>query len=133
MVTKCSWCIKVISLINMMVFASCVNNDEGNKNLLLPRQLFSQSAEILNDEIKNIFNMRDSLEVDSLHEALEKKLVDINFSYPPETDLLLTEQENDSLFKLLSVFRNIKEEKLKEFHINKTDTIENEIEKKEKA
>ena len=133
MVEKCSWCLKVISLINVMVLASCVNNDEGNKNLLLPRQLFSQSAEILNDEIKNIFNMRDSLEVDSLHEALEKKLVDINFSYPPETDLLLTEQENDSLFKLLSVFRNIKEEKLKEFHINKTDTIENEIEKKEKA
>lgn len=133
MVAKCSWCLKVISLINVMVLASCVNNDEGNKNLLLPRQLFSQSAEILNDEIKNIFNMRDSLEVDSLHEALEKKLVDINFSYPPETDLLLTEQENDSLFKLLSHFRNIKEEKLKEFHINKTDTIENEIEKKEKA
>ena len=133
MVAKCSWCIKVISLLNVMVFASCVNNDEENKNLLLPRQLFSQSAEILNDEIKNIFNMRDSLEVDSLHEALEKKLVDINFSYPPETDLLLTEQENDSLFKLLSLFRNIKEEKLKEFHINKTDTIENEIEKKEKA
>ena len=133
MVEKCSWCLKVISLINVMVLASCVNNDEGNKNLLLPRQLFSQSAELLNDEIKNIFNMRDSLEVDSLHEALEKKLVDINFSYPPETDLLLTEQENDSLFKLLSVFRNIKEEKLKEFHINKTDTIENEIEKKEKA
>ena len=133
MVAKCSWCSKVISLINVMVLASCVNNDEGNKNLLLPRQLFSQSAEILNDEIKNIFNMRDSLEVDSLHEALEKKLVDLNFSYPPETDLLLTEQENDSLFKLLSLFRNIKEEKLKEFHINKTDTIENEIEKKEKA
>lgn len=88
------------------------------------RILFSKSADLIKEYQQKLLQAKDSASLDSLSEQFEKKIIDINFSVSPETDLKLTEQENDSLYNLLSVIQNIKSNKLLEFSIIKKDTIQ---------
>ncbi|MCH5227508.1 MAG: hypothetical protein J1F16_06825 [Muribaculaceae bacterium] len=91
------------------------------------RQLFTLSAINILEFTERISNSKDSSEIDSLTQLFEKTITDINFSVPPETDLKLTEQENDSLFKLLKQMRSETQARLYELGQVKNDTL-NEVE-----
>ena len=101
---------------------SCVKkeNKEQNED---SQKLFEQSALLIKEFSEKIKTAQDSASVDSLSELFEKKLTQINFDFPAETDLKLSEQDNDSLFKLIRQYQNIKILKLSE--LEKTDTLEN--------
>ena len=121
--------IKIFALKGILFYAftflfllSCERNkniDEGQDG----RELFSHSAELYQEYGILISNSKDSLSIDSLMEKLEKTITDINFSVPPDTDLKLTEQENDSLFKLMESLIQIKKEKLIELSKIEKDSI----------
>ena len=121
--------IKIFALKGILFYAftflfllSCERNkniDEGQDG----RELFSRSAELYQEYGILISNSKDSLSIDSLMEKLEKTITDINFSVPPDTDLKLTEQENDSLFKLMESLIQIKKEKLIELSKIEKDSI----------
>ena len=71
----------------------------------------------------------DTATVDSLAMAYDKKLTEVNFSVPFLTDVKLTEQENDSLKKLINNFVKTKAAKMKELsrhNVTSPDTIANE-------
>ena len=85
--------------------------------------LFTQSVNLLNQITQQLTFAKDSLSVDSLSDLFEKKIVEINFSVSPETDLNLTEQENDSLSKLYRKYLSIKSTKLIEFSITYNDSV----------
>lgn len=87
------------------------------------RELFRQSAELLNEATQKISIAKDSMEIDSLSLNYEKRITDINFSFPPKTDYKLTEQENDSLFKLIKILQDVKKLKLEDLHKAYQDTI----------
>ena len=87
------------------------------------RELFSRSSKTILEAIKELGLANDSMSVDSLQTLFEKKITDINFSFPAQTDLNLTEQENDSLFKLLQDLESLRKEKLLHFSRMYLDTI----------
>ena len=86
-------------------------------------ELFNNSAELIINVTSQINQACDSAAVDSLYAVYEKKITDINFSVPPETDLKLTEQENDSLFRLQQRLNLIVKMRLEMFHKTYADTI----------
>ena len=86
-------------------------------------KLFTESASLIQEFIGEFREAVDSLEIDSLNEAFDKRIVEINFSVPPETDLKLTEQDNDSLFNLLKIMRKERDSRLKELAKPYPDTI----------
>ena len=99
-----------------LIFISCTHKKEKTTDEPA-RRLFDKSAVLSVDFIKQIQFAKDSVEVDSIIERFEKKLTEINFSFPPETDYNLTEEENDSLFRLFQEINRVKEEKLKSLNL----------------
>lgn len=106
----------------LLIFSSCRKN-EIKDPYPEARKLFVETTKLINKYSSDIRLANDSISVDSLELNFEKKLTEINFSFPPETDFKLTEQENDSIYKLLKTLKKIKEERLRTFHLIKTDTV----------
>lgn len=89
--------------------------------------LFDESAQVIIEYTDKIRAAQDSLSVDSLSEAFEKRIIDINFSFPGDTDLKLSEQDNDSLYSLLQTYLNVKKEVYRNLAISPVDSLESEI------
>lgn len=99
----------------MSVMTIACNRKEDTMKSEEARDLFSNSAKFIQSINRSMMSATDSSYVDSLSKVFEKGITDVNFSFPPQTDFKLTEQENDSLFKLMEEMRCIKQEKLKSF------------------
>ena len=83
---------------------SC-NVKKEHDNLEEPEKLFTKTIEFLSESISKIEEMNDSNDVSNLIENVDKGLTAINFSVPPATDYKLSEQENDSIIKLMESFK----------------------------
>lgn len=81
------------------------------------RRLFNESAQMIADITTKVQNATDSSGIDSLNRIFEKRITEINFSVPSETDLKLTEEENDSIFKLMKELKKQMSEKLISFSV----------------
>ena len=102
---------------------ACQNKDSKDKNDEEASHLFTKSAELIISFTNQLENAQDSTSIDSIINNLEKKLVDLNFSFPPNTDLKLTEQENDSLYKLMQKYKEVRNKRLHNPYILKEDSI----------
>lgn len=96
---------------------------EVKEDQIYSRQLFQDSSNEIIKYINYISCATDSTQLDSISQRFEKRITEINFSYPPDTDLNLTEEENDSLFKLLTQLEKIKKQKQKDLIKSDNDTI----------
>ena len=118
---------KKIGILLGSILLCCIGckKEDSSENIDEARDLFNRSAQTIIYFISQIKQASDSLTIDSLNLAFEKNLIDINFSYPPQTDMKLTEHENDSLFKLMSDLKSISEKKLVYFkEIQISDSLE---------
>lgn len=107
-----------------LVMMACQQKRETD-NGVDATQLFNQSAELMIEMTNQIRNATDSSMIDSLSKLYEKRVIDINFSFPPQTDLKLSEQDNDSLFKLANQLLETKSLKLKGLSIVEPDSVLN--------
>ena len=110
------FCTKYIGLSLFVVLfslTSCMENKKKEDNQEA-RNLFNESSQLIIKSKNNILNAQDSAAIDSIIDNFDKLITDINFRYPALTDLKLTEQENDSILKLMSELKTIKEKKLEE-------------------
>lgn len=103
-------------LILIVLFSACKKAVKDDQKVYA-LTLYENSVELLNKVRDSIDEAQDSTQVDSLYALMEKKMTEINFSVPPETDLKLSEQENDSIYKLLSGINNLRQKKLEEFSV----------------
>lgn len=99
-----------------LFFAGCNHKEDPSKDFE-SRDLFEKSVVLIKRTTANIEIAQDSIKVDSLLKLFEKQITDLNFSYPPETDLQLTEEDNDSLFGLLNNMQKIREQRLLDLHL----------------
>lgn len=114
--------IGILGTVILLSFYSCQKH-ENKDNSEEARELFNKSAFLINEFTDKIASAQDSLTVDSLQQLFEKRIVDLNFSFSPETDYKLTEEENDSIFYLMSRMKNITHLKLEEFSIQVPDSL----------
>lgn len=90
-------------LLIMSSFSCNVKKEHDNREE--PEKLFTKTIEFLSESISKIEEMNDSNDVSNLIENVDKGLTAINFSVPPATDYKLSEQENDSIIKLMESFK----------------------------
>lgn len=102
---------KFIVLFLIMGIISCVSNKKKTSTEE-SSVLFQNSVLIYNEYSDKIALIPDSIAMDSLLNEMDRQITDLNFSFAANTDLNLTEQENDSLFKLMNRVLILKKEKL---------------------
>lgn len=110
--------------IALCFLSSCSHRDSKNDHAMA-EQLFIKSVKLITAYTDSIGNTTDSTAFNRMRNEFDEKLAKVNFQFPPDTDLSLTEEENDSLVRLLEKLRNVIIEKDK--NLIPADTVTDSI------
>ena len=77
-------------------------------------EMYARMSRLTENYTKKLASVSDSASWANLCKEYEDSLDKISFSYPPDTDLLMTEGQNDSVHKLMEEYIRIREEKIEE-------------------
>lgn len=100
----------------LIMLASChVEQNDSGKGMA--HQLFAKSVSLVKVYTDSIGSVNDSASFNRMREDFDEKMAKINFQFPPDTDLNMTEEENDSLIKMLDRLVKIIREKREAFEI----------------
>lgn len=91
--------ISIAAVMALLLFASCRNNEE-RKDRREARHLFISTFNLTAAYCDSMKCAADSAAVIRLDNDYQEKLTKLNLSVSPETDALLTEGENDTLYML---------------------------------
>lgn len=83
----------------LLILAACVEK-KTDSGRIAARSLYQQSEDILSKYTDSVRNARDSASLLGIMERLDIALTDCEFTYPPETDLRMSEGENATLANL---------------------------------
>lgn len=97
-----------------MVFAGC-GKQRNTDPRLEARNLYGKNMSMLRMYIDSVENARDSASVNRLIVNYGEKQVKLYYDFPPDTDLKLTEDENDTLSVMTERLLSAREEKLRRF------------------
>lgn len=75
-------------------------------------EMFARISHLTETYSKKLTSVSDSTSWANVCKEYEDSLDKINFSFPPDTDLLMTEGQNDSIHKLMEEYVRIREEKI---------------------
>ena len=118
-----------VALLLYVVFAtlSCSGRQITEQEENAP-QLYSRSAACIRKFTDSIKGAPDSASVRRLMNEFQESLTKINFEFPPNTDLSLGEDENDTLFYLTSRLIETRDQRLKSFSDADSDSTASSIE-----
>ena len=106
--------ISATSILVMTALLSCHrNNNEGNHEVA--RQLFMKSMYLTEKYIDSLEQAKDSAALNRIVENFNLKITSVNYEFPPDTDLDLSEEENDSLIRMFKRIDSTVGKKLKSF------------------
>ena len=101
-------------LVAVTVLLSCHGNADHENNEAA-RQLFLKSKHLTEEYIDSLEHAKDSTAINRMVENFNIKLTTVNYQFPPDTDLDLTEEENDSLIRMFKRVESTVSKKLKGF------------------
>lgn len=82
-----------------MIVSSCQGN--GNKNAVdSARSLYERSVKMLNQYSDSVKNAKDSATFERLIKQYESEITKLNYEYPADTQINMSEGENDTLTNL---------------------------------
>ncbi len=70
--------------------------------------LFNKSESLIRLYIDSVKNATDSLKLYEIISHFDNKMTNLNYEFPPDTDLMMSEEENDSLIKLYKKWEKVK-------------------------
>ena len=113
-----------VSILSYAVFSttSCSGRQITEQEENAPR-LYARSTACIRKYIDSIKTAPDSSAVTRLMNEFQESLTKINFEFPPNTDLSLGEDENDTLFYLTSRLIETRDQRLKSFAVSDSDSI----------
>lgn len=94
-----------------LVAAGCSKAD-GRKDRGDATDMFERIRRLTLEYTEKLESAPDSADWATLCSEFEEKLDKVNFSYPPDTDLLLTEGQNDTIFFLMQEYARIRDERI---------------------
>ncbi len=98
---------KIVRTIMMAVILSPLvgcKRENKEKDRTGADEMFSRITTLTSNYISKLAAASDSAEWASLCHEFEDSLDKINFAYPPDTDLLLTEGQNDTIQNMLQQY-----------------------------
>lgn len=102
--------------------ASCTHDNTSQRDPYAIR-LYEQSRQLLLQYTDSFQSARDTAAIARIEKSYHDKLLKINFSVPPDTDIRMSEGENDTLYMLTKKMLVVKEKRLKKLTTS-ADTIE---------
>lgn len=88
-----------------------------NENEREAGDLFRESYALIKSYTDSLAKAPDSAAVASLSEHFENKITRLNFKYRADTDLEMTEQENDTLAVMLERYVIARDSRLEKLHL----------------
>lgn len=100
----------VLSTLGFSLGMTGCREAKGNDRAMA-EQLFAKSERIVRLYTDSVRHVRDSASLHRMEEGVNARLSNINYQFPSDTDLRLTEEENDSLIKLMDRLTSLINEK----------------------
>ena len=100
------------ALIAVIASGGC-RRDNKDTDHAMAAQLFGKSVSLINLYTDSMRTARDSAALKRMTNDFDERLAKINFQFPADTDIHLTEQENDSLIKLLDTLVAVRKDREK--------------------
>lgn len=97
---KTSFKIIPLSFLTATLISGCSHKTE-NYNEVAARQLFDKSVKLIELYTDSVRISTDSVMLKRLSAEFSDRMSKINFQFPADTDLHLSEQENDSIIKAM--------------------------------
>ncbi len=105
-----------LSLLFVFGSSSCSSHAE-QETQREANNLYEETYKLVKLYTDSMRNAPDSAAVAALSANYERRIAKLNFQYKPDTDLDMTEQENDTLFKLISVYVKERDSRLEKLHL----------------
>lgn len=96
----------LIPAIAILLAASCSSNSE-EKSEQEVRKLFEQTCKLTKLYTDSIKSANDTTAVEALMTRFDERMTDLNFSVTADTDLKLTEGQNDTIASLIAKLRSV--------------------------
>lgn len=103
----------ISSLLVLCLLASC-RKEERETDRESGEHLFELSERLIKTYADSLEIAPDTTALLRMEKSLTDKMAKVNFQFPPNTDLTLTEEENDSLAQMMKRFREKYDVRLKE-------------------
>ncbi len=84
------------------------SQEKKKKDSSQATEMYERICKLTEDYTRRLENAPDSADWASVCTEFEEKLDKITFSYPPDTDLLLTEGQNDTIHQLMEKYVNVR-------------------------
>ncbi len=88
------------------------NQEKKNKDRTDATVMYERICKLTKEYTDRLENVPDSADWAEVCLEFEEKLDKISLSYPPDTDLLLTEGQNDTIYNLMQDFVKAKEKRI---------------------
>ncbi len=115
---------KFFLVIITAVFFCCVgcSQEKSNKDRGQASDMFARICSLTKEYTTLLSQASDSLSWAETCSDFEEKLDKISFSYPPDTDILLTEGQNDTIYSLMQEYIKIREARINDIMYPKVET-----------
>lgn len=106
-----------VKVLMAMMAAGCVcsfgcTQEKDGKDRSLATEMFQRICRLTEDYIDKVEAAQDSASWADVCIEFENKLEKVSFSYPPDTDLLLTEGQNDTIHSLMQEYVGARERRI---------------------
>lgn len=117
------WAAAILAVILLLGIDACKRNSECVHNREA-RRLYEESLSMISFYADSLKNAKDSVAFFRLRDDFEERLAKLNFQFPSDTDLQITEQENDSLYQAFQRYIALRDGKLEQLAMkNRRDTV----------
>lgn len=105
------------SILMLSVVAVCLccfrcAKEKNRKDRSEAADMFERICRLTEEYTERLISAPDSADLADLCAEFEERLDKISFSYPPDTDLLLTEGQNDTIHTLMQEYVKAREERI---------------------
>ena len=90
----------------LAVVACAGSGDEEKEDR--SRELYNRSVRLMKSYIDSLRHLPDTVDVAGLMRRYEERMAALNMEFPPGTDMLMTPDLNDNLFKLTRVLTRLR-------------------------
>ncbi|MDE6551652.1 MAG: hypothetical protein K2K98_01630 [Muribaculaceae bacterium] len=105
-------CVLMALLASVCIGVAGCAQEKKKKDRSQATEMYERICKLTEDYTDRLQNAPDSADWASVCSEFEEKLDKITFSYPPDTDLLLTEGQNDTINILLQEYVKMRERRI---------------------
>ncbi len=96
------WVAAAIAAVGMS--ATNCSKETKHKDRSNAKDMYERICELTKEYTEKVADSPDSASWAAICVEFEDKLDKVNFNYPPDTDLLLTEGQNDTIYSLMTAY-----------------------------